>query len=107
MFKKLAIIFISAISACSIFAQDDMKLNFRGEIYENTCDLYQVSAEEKCAVLENQWFQLHNRIIDPKLSAEEIQAYVQNFSEVHSTFYGASLKSVNENQAFNIEIHYK
>lgn len=107
MYKKIAIIFISAIMASFAFAQDKINLNFSGEIYEETCDLTRSAVEKKCVALENQFLSLHKNVMDKGSSVEEVKAYVQHSPKVNSTFYVASLKSVNENQALNIEIDYK
>lgn len=107
MYKKISVIFISLSAFCSAFAQEEINLNFTGEIYEQACDFNHFPVEEKCAVLEKQFDPLKNKIANEQISSEMIQDLQQNVPEVHSTFYAASLNSVNANQALNIEIHYK
>jgi len=107
MDKKIFLIFLSASIAFPAFAESSTIIKFGGEIYENTCDLDNLELEEKCILLNKKISLAHVQSSKEISSPEKIRASVQDSDEIYTTFYAASLKSLKDHQATNLEIHYK
>ncbi|TCB50739.1 hypothetical protein E0H80_07890 [Acinetobacter sp. ANC 4779] len=107
MYKKLILTIIFTLSPLSIFAQTESNLNFTGEIYENTCDLMSPFDDEKCEILSKN-SSINDMVINKEMQfSQNIQTYINNFREIHTTFYAVNLKSIKSVQATNLEIIYK
>lgn len=107
MYKQFVLSFIITFSSATIFAQNNSKLQFIGEIYENTCDLMSAYQEEKCEILNKNLSVSGIEINAETNFSESVKENIKNFEKINTTFYAVNFKDKKDLPHANLEISYK